>query len=281
MAIKEDTDPSTPSALALATTDPTPTDAKVSTDPGIGPAGSRQGVVTQRMPARRTPPMGMVVPASAPAKHKDSIELLLDGMQGAQPERPKTMPQTDGQASAAYHAEHLVRPARTSPDEEPKVVVERPVLSPTTRIDRARVQAAIEQAEAQRREQDTTASVPQEIAPRVLVAVVAGLVVVLGLFVVLRLATGQRATKHDSASSPGTTAAPTPLSAAAAPMAPPPATANAPAAAAAPVEPPAQEATASPVPPGPTPTAAPPRAAPRKAPANAGTNLGEFKPSYH
>ena len=179
----QDTDPSTPGAMrGLAPTDPTPTpigaSAHVSTDPGVGPPSVPSMAVTMPMHRPvRTPPMGIVVPASSPVKpRKDSVELLLDGMQGPQPERPKTMPQTDGQSSASYHAEHMVRPARTSPDEEPKVVVERPLQAPTTRIDRGKLQGVIEAADARRRAmEEATAVLPQQIAPRVVVAIVSRL----------------------------------------------------------------------------------------------------------
>jgi hypothetical protein len=124
----------------------------------------------------------MLIPARAavPPK-KDSVELLLDGMQGPQLERPRLTPQTDGQSHAAYHAEHLVRAAHTTPGEEPKVVVERRTLPATTRLDRAKVLAAIEQAEAQRRAL-ATAAVPRPIVPRVVLALIAGLLVAMGVF---------------------------------------------------------------------------------------------------
>src|SRR5580692_11591687 len=173
MAKLEDTDPSSPEAIrGQASTEPAapPGAPQVSTDPGIGP------------PSR--PP----IPAtSAVQPKKDSVELLLDGMAGPQLDRPKTTPQSDGQAAASYHAQHGVRPAHTSPDLEPKVVVERPALPKTMKVDRAVVQQAIEMADARRRAQDATVVAPQRVAPRVIVAIVAGLVVVLGLFVVARL----------------------------------------------------------------------------------------------
>jgi len=97
------------------------------------------------------------VSATAPAgPKKDSVELLLDGMPTVQPQPPRTTPQTAGQSSAAYHAEHAVRPAHTSPDDVPKVVVERPHQHQTVRLDRARLQAVIDQAQtekAQRQQQ--------------------------------------------------------------------------------------------------------------------------------
>jgi hypothetical protein len=125
----------------------------------------------------------MVPATSAVAPKKDSVELLLDGMQGPQLDRPRMTPQTDGQAHAAYHAEHLVRAGHTAPGEEPKVVVERRTLPATMKLDRSKVLAAIEQVEAQRRAH-ATAAVPRPIAPRVVLALMAGLVVVLAVFVV-------------------------------------------------------------------------------------------------
>src|ERR1700734_1368497 len=181
MATKEEqqsTDPSTPSALrGRAPTDPTPmpppVSAYTSTEPGVGPGARAETPSTP--PGQRTPPMGLVVPAASKVKaNKNSVELLLEGMQGPQPERPKTTPQTDGQASASYHAEHGVRPARTSPDEEPKVVVERAPLIPTTRIDRVKLQSAIDHANTLRRSLEPPEVIPQQMAPRVVAAVGAG-----------------------------------------------------------------------------------------------------------
>jgi hypothetical protein len=185
---EHDTDPSTPEARrstegrsgAPFGDDPPPSPEgvserppvpRISTDPGVGPPSE------VRVPTPR--PMGIVVPVAAPFAKKDSVEILLDGITGLQPERTKTTPQTDGQASAAYHARHDVRPARTSPDAEPKVVVERAQHAPTLRIDRAKLNAA--------RSLDPTAVVPAQVGPRIVAAVVSGLVVVLLLFVATRL----------------------------------------------------------------------------------------------
>jgi hypothetical protein len=174
-----------------------------STHPGLGPPPPRlDGVeapdvgVPREAPAR---PMGIVVPVAAPDAKKDSVELLLDGITGPQPERTKTMPQTDGQAAASYHARHDVRPARTSPDDEPKVVVERPILPPTVRIDRTQIPApdpAMSRAAA-----ESTVVVPPQMGPRVVLAVIAGLLVVLGLFVTARFAINRRAHATHAASS--------------------------------------------------------------------------------
>jgi hypothetical protein len=242
--------------------------------------------------------MGIVVPASMRIKpRKDSVELLLDGMQGPQPERPKQMPATDGQSSASYHAEHGVRPARTSPDEEPKVVVERAPQAPTTRIDRAKVQAVIEAAEARQRALNATADVPHQIGPRVIVAIVAGLVVVLGLFVVAKLMMGDPTTATASASPamapapPSATATATgsatgTATATATATATGPATATASAPASAPSAETASTDTAPsrPVATGwPPASAAKPAKAPRAAPGSTAgsSDIGEFKTTLH
>jgi hypothetical protein len=131
--------------------------------------------------------MGIVVPAAAPQDlKKDSVELLLDGITGPQPERMRTKPQTDGEASAAYHARHDVRAARTSPDEEPKVVIERITQPPTIRIDRSKL-PLFDEASA-RAALEPTAVVPPKMGPRIVLAVVAGLLVVFVLLVAVRVA---------------------------------------------------------------------------------------------
>jgi hypothetical protein len=296
MASKEQqsTDPSTPSALrARAATDPTPSmlppSPHVPTEPGLGP--DSRGRTASTPPGPSTPPPGIVVPAASPVKtNKNSVELLLDGMQGPQPERPKTTPQTDGQASASYHAEHGVHPARTSPDQEPKVVVERPQLVPTTRIDRVTRQTAIDHADAQRRTMETSGASPHSMAPRVIAALVAGMTVVVGLFLVLRLAADARQPSPPVGSSPSGTAAVslTPTEGVAAPVAPsaarPP-----PSASAKESPPPTLPATPTVVSAAPRTTVTPPGSTagarpktPRAVPpvTSSGTDLGEFKTTF-
>ncbi|HEX4448648.1 MAG TPA: hypothetical protein VH044_18020, partial [Polyangiaceae bacterium] len=145
---KDDTDPSSPSALrprtphveALGSTKPT-------TDPGLGPpsvsavASGRRSPVSVPPPSLRhahgpnaiTPPdLTPIAPpppglpssfsSSMPSSSKDSVELLLEGMAGPRPDRRKTKPQSDGEASAVYHAEHGLRRARNSSEPGPKVV---------------------------------------------------------------------------------------------------------------------------------------------------------------
>jgi hypothetical protein len=120
---------------------------------------------------------------------KDSVELLLDGMPTVQPQPPRTTPQTAGQSSAAYHAEHAVRPAHTSPDDVPKVVVERGPQHQTVRLDRARLQAVIDQAvevKARRQQEQLEPDTGMPMSLRIAIAIVAGLAVVLGIFLFAR-----------------------------------------------------------------------------------------------
>lgn len=274
-----DTDPSTPGALRGATADTDPTGGaaearKPNTDPGLGP---------------KAPPLPPMPPAPPrPAGKQDSVEMLLDGMNAPQPERQKTTPQSAGEAAASYHAEHPVHPARTSPDEEPKVIVERPPLVPTVKVQREQVQAIIEAADEMRRAAEAEAAaktpVPVTMGPKVLIAAVAGLVVVLVIFLLAR-GKGEEAT-----STPGAASATATATATATAMATTTTTAIATATAMAtgtPI-PSADTVGEAPEAPVPTvhvpvtalPTARPPR--PKPAPASTGTgNVGEFKTTFH
>jgi hypothetical protein len=216
---------------------------------------------------------------------KDSVELLLDGMPGPLPERPRLTPQTDGESHAAYHAQHQVHASRTNPNEEPKVVVDRPALPATQKIDRSRVQAVIEEADARRRAGEATAVLPKEIAPRMVVAVVAGLVVVLALFVVVGLAGRGRneAVKTEpvrAAATAAATAAPTSTAV------PPVAQATTSASPAASSDPTASASAPAPGSPGAKsalpPWATAPGSTRAKAPKAADSaGLGEFKTNFH
>jgi hypothetical protein len=237
---KEDTDPSSPGALRPRVPDFAGTasafdseadregDDKPTTDPGLGPTGSapvssqrsatashrsRRASVSVPPPSLRhsssasaiTPPD--LTPIAAPlsaAAAKDSVELLLEGMAGPRPDRRKTMPQSDGEAAAAYHAEHGVRRARTSSEPGPKVVVERPQGGFPTERKRALAAPPAARAPAGSREALSTFVPARALRRRVALALVAGLLIVLLSFMTLRL-TGKR---HDAlAPASGTTAA--------------------------------------------------------------------------
>jgi hypothetical protein len=294
-----DTDPSTPSARRtndvrvqsqLDDTEPgpvrTPLPPRPSTDPGVAPPPE-----PRQAPVR---PMGIVVPvAAAPNLKKDSVELLLDGMTGAQPERTKTMPQTDGDASAAYHARHDVRAARTSPEEEPKVIIEKQALQATIRIDRSKIKD-LNESLIRAGAMDPTAVLPPRIGRRIILAVAAGVAVVVGLFAALRL-TGRLDANHPApaAAAPRqalpalTTAAPAVATTAPSGLEPSPGSASALPSATAPSATPTESAhaTTSAAPkarsaPSGSASAHPPK--PKPAPsASATPDLGELKTTFH
>jgi hypothetical protein len=287
---KEDTDPSSPGALrprtsgfapASAKTRPATVDAttKPTTDPGLGPRppsdpppplsnpppvsrGRFYGVVVPPASDRSAPNPNAITPpefapisrslAAPPSLSKDSVELLLEGMTGPRPDRRKTTPQSDGEASAAYHAEHGLRPARSSSEPGPKVVVERPVPSAAPSRPRALV-AAPGRAPGSAlgsREALSTFVPGRVLRRRVAMAILAGVLIVLLSFMALRIseerhAVGPVPATPDHPAVPTATAqAPTPPSEAVSaagpvePATPPPAT-------------PPPTATATPEPPAP------------------------------
>lgn len=274
-----DTDPSTPGALRGATADTDPVGGaaearKANTDPGVGPPGP---------PLPRAPgaALGQARPPVPPGR-LDSVEMLLDGMNNSpQPERQKMTPQSAGEAAAAYHAEHPVHPARTSPDEEPKVIVERPPLVPTVKVQRDQVQAIIEQADAMRRaaeaEEAANTPVPVAMGPRVLIAAVAGLVVVLVIFLVARRGAGTEGENPVATptTTPTSTSTPIPTNAASSTPIPVADTTEEPAAA----PPPTVHVPISALPAAP-PTAPATTAKPRPRPTST-SDLGEFKTTFH
>jgi hypothetical protein len=222
----EDTDPSSPGALrpnsqgnitvAQALADPA--SGQPTTDPGLGPAVGPPSASNRR-------PMGVTVPAPSirpkpgpnaitppeirpvappgsvrPPGAKDSVELLLEGMAGPRPERRKTTtPQSDGEPSAAYHAEHGVPRARTSEPAGPKVVVERPVPGTVLRERR--------HASGPRSREALSTFVPARVLRRrAAMALVAGVLIVLLSFMGLRLS-GRRDPPAEAAPPPQSAAA--------------------------------------------------------------------------
>ncbi|HTQ47060.1 MAG TPA: hypothetical protein VMI75_30100 [Polyangiaceae bacterium] len=227
-----------------------------------------------------------------PVGKQDSVEMLLDGMSAPQPERLKLTPQSAGEAAASYHAEHPVHPARTSPDEEPKVIVERPPLVPTVRVQRDKLQAIIEQADAARRAKEAEAAeqagVPVSMGPRVLIAAVAGLVVVLVIFVLARGMIGGTESGTAGAGTPAPAIATATATTAAAATGTATATGGATATATSTAIPVA-DSTAQAPPPPPTahvpvtalPTAPAVTAKPKPRPTATSGDLGEFKTTFH
>jgi Meckel syndrome type 1 protein len=201
-AAKPSTDPGMgPSTPGQAFTAPLPLPGGAPAPPvahaalGLNVPIPGQGYAPTPTPAPGIPVSAMVSPSApavapsstVPAK-KDSVELLLEGMAGPSLDRTKTTPQTDGQAAAAYHAQHGVRPARTSPDSEPKVVVEKMPLNATMRVDRSRIHEIPGVPGATPRALEPTAVTPPSMAPRIAVAIFSALAVVIAMFAVIFVA---------------------------------------------------------------------------------------------
>ena len=149
--------------------------------------------VRPRGPNAITPPeMSPIAPpvrTPTPSSIQDSVELLLEGMAGPRPERRKTTAQSDGEASASYHAEHGVRRARTSEPAAPKVVVQRPALGAVVA---ERPPTPVRPS----REALSTFVPGRVLRRRVAMAIVAG-----GLFVLLSFMALRLTDRHDGAAS--------------------------------------------------------------------------------
>jgi len=192
------------------------------TDPGLGPmpasaptprpppaSGRSRGVVVPPPsglgPNAVTPATGTRVAPLAPASAalssvlartkdtKDSVELLLDGMGGPRPERRKTTPQSDGEASASYHAQHGLHRAHALGAPGPKVVVERTPEASASEPDTVPTPPPPLAAHAS----DTTFVPARHFGRRIAMAVLAALLIVLAAFVGMDLLSpGTRATAH-------------------------------------------------------------------------------------
>jgi hypothetical protein len=161
-------------------------------------------------------------------KNKDSVEILLDGMTDQRLDRTRTTPQSDGQASAAYHAEHTPHASGKAPsDDVPKVLLDRP-LTPTG------VSARRSPAPTRTYSSDATVFVPpQRMGLRLALAVVLGLLVAGSVFLVLEM-TAKREVPAAATPVAVETTRPVPASASAPAPAPASASASAPASAPAP-----------------------------------------------
>lgn len=140
-----DTNPSTPRArrpLKARASTASPAPPGVDTNPGLAPPPEPSAPPARplgiRVPAPSVRPPSPTEPGeTAPSAKKDSVELLLEGMAEQRLDLSKTTPQTAGQASASYHAEHNVRASgRPSPEDEPKVLFGQPPTPVTIRLSR-------------------------------------------------------------------------------------------------------------------------------------------------
>jgi hypothetical protein len=157
-------------------------------------------------------PAGVPAEARVLAK-KDSVELLLDGMSGPRPDRTKTTPQSGGEASAAYHAEHSVHPGHRPTDDAPKVLVDRP--STPRAIPVSSTQAAARRAPTvtglsppREGAGEPTFVTPPDLRRRVLLAAIAGLVVVFALFIGLAMLGSRQGTDIPVLAAPSARAEP-------------------------------------------------------------------------
>ncbi|MCL2448277.1 MAG: hypothetical protein FWD17_04970 [Polyangiaceae bacterium] len=196
----KDTDPSTPSARRPVPRPDRPVarpDDANSTDPGLGPPTSGPIVTTDRGLSVVVPAPGPVKAPAAPAaplavRKADSVDVLLEGIAGPRPGRARTTPQTGGEASAAYHAEHGLHPAKAPLEAESKVVVERQSLARTLPPSTPAADKNAPTGGAAPRSASLRSTLPsittfEDLRRRVIVAIAAGLIVVFGIFGVLRM----------------------------------------------------------------------------------------------
>ncbi len=209
-----------------------PDDTTNQTDPGVGPPAPIRVLAPQAIGVV-VPGPASSVPSSSPGSEpvsaedftpgqlkKDSVELLLAGIATSQPDRTKTTPQTDGEASAAYHAEHSLRRASNPRIQTSTVLIDRP---PTLRAiplsahkqrtrDRASGAAEAPTHITGRRRSETP------LPRRLFFALVAGSLVVLAVFVAIRTV-GPAADSPDTPSSVPPAPSPPSVVAAASPSA--------------------------------------------------------------
>jgi hypothetical protein len=225
-----DTDPSTPGAkrqsdsAATAELGGSAVRARpTTTEPGLAPPGPMLPVPEE--------PMGIIVPTSSAQRLNDSVDVLLEGISREFPERPRAAqpaaPPVDDRSTAIYHAGHAVRAGLgTPPRDEPKVVIERLQLAKTARV--ARPSGPADEDDA-REWTETTMVRAHPLVSRVVIALVAGIAVVVVIFVALERTSNERVLLMRGApapASPATAAMSAPVPAPAPAGAAPPATAG-------------------------------------------------------
>lgn len=212
-----DTDPSTPGAkrqsdprtprAAPAELAPPAARTRPTTDPGVAPP-------VPLLPVPREP-MGIVVPPVVARQLDDSIDVLLEGISRELPARPHpTVPtppaaptaQSDGAPIASYHGGHSVPAARAAAADEPKVVIDRASQAGSTgRV--ARYAGPVNDSDA-KAWTETTAVTAHPLVSRVLIALVAGIAVVVVIFVALERTSNERTLMMTGAPAPASPATP-------------------------------------------------------------------------
>jgi hypothetical protein len=136
-------------------------------------------------------PMNIVVPPPASARAlNDSVDVLLEGISRELPDRTRATSHSDGHSAARYHVEHAVRASdRSPPRDEPKVVIERVPAGQTARV--ARYAGPVDEDD-QREWTENTTITTHSVASRVVVALAAGVIVVVAIFVALQRTSGDR-----------------------------------------------------------------------------------------
>jgi hypothetical protein len=311
----EDTDPSTPIARRSPETmrvSGSPSDRPISdTNPGVGepvtlasrPPAKPLGIVVPSpsqppSPSRsltpsqpQAPPMpptaaGSPTPSRPPTRpvdspampghRKDSVELLLDGMGEPHLDRPKTTPQSDGQSSASYHAQHSVHASDPPvPADSPKVLLERPDAE-TDESREFSSTSSVRQPTGQSRFNTTEVALatPVPLTRRLLAAAGLGTLVAVLAFAVLQRTTHHATAETAAGPKEAETAASAPLGSAI-PVAPAP-SADVPTA---PSAPPPIEGAANSAPSSSAAAAHTHAAKKRPKPAPSG-DLGELRPSF-
>jgi ribonuclease E len=215
-----DTDPSTPGAkrqsdprtprAAPAELAPPAARTRPTTDPGVAPP-------VPLLPVPREP-MGIVVPPVVARQLDDSIDVLLEGISRELPARPHpTVPtpptaptaptaQSDGAPIASYHGGHSVPAARAAAADEPKVVIDRSSQAGSMgRV--ARYAGPVNDSDA-KAWTETTAVTAHPLVSRVLIALVAGIAVVVVIFVALERTSNERMLMMTGAPAPASPATP-------------------------------------------------------------------------
>lgn len=189
-----DPDPRVPRISAGFSAPPTPVAVPV-------PHAARRQSAPPKPAAKPSPlpPKPSAPPAKAGAGKNDSIDALLDGIAGPQPEKTKKTPQSRGEAAAAYQVEHRVLPGQPTPPPQPSVIVDRPKLPPTVKIERAKIEAAAAAHRAAMaahgpgserpvtRAGEATVVTPRKLGPRIVVALFSAVLVVFAIFVAIRI----------------------------------------------------------------------------------------------
>ena len=162
------------------------------TDPGVAPPPPLLPVPME--------PMGIVVPSAPvddtnekgpPPDADDSVDVLLDGMAREQPEQPRASPRRESVPVGSMATEPALRTHSTLPYHEPKVIIDRHALGQSVPRGPAAGSAPRVDPSAWKASTDSGG---QSLAPRVAVAILAGLMVVALIFVGL-----QRLSRHPSA----------------------------------------------------------------------------------